>query len=220
MMKGDMCGACYQPVWDGEDEERRLKKNARGRELYYQKKEEKKQKAKEAAEREERIREESMTNTAAMDLAMTTPMETSGLEMVQLPRMNVPITDRDHLQAPDMDFSVNGLAVGPFPTGGRYLPGGPYPIAAPKPISLFYPIIASHPAAAPRPAGISYLVATSYPAAASHPAVASHSTVTSRPAATSHSASATNPMDSENDFLAGFDDLDNLDLANYLHGDF
>lgn len=219
-MKGDMCGACYQPVWDGEDEERRLKKNARGRELYYQKKEEKKKKAKEAAEREERVRGESMTSIAAMDLTRTTPVETSGLEMVQLPRMNVPIADRDHLQAPDMDFSVNGLAVRQFPTGGRYLPGGPYPIAAPKPVSLFYPIIASHPAAAPSPAVTSYLVAASYPAAASHPAVTSHSTVTSRPAATSYPASAINPMDSENDFLAGFEDLENLDLANYLHGDF
>ncbi len=44
MLLGDMCAACYQPVWDKENEERRERKNARSRQRYREKKEEAKRK--------------------------------------------------------------------------------------------------------------------------------------------------------------------------------
>jgi hypothetical protein len=71
LLDADMCAACYQPVWDKENEERRARKNARARERYQEKKAEAK-KLKEAAERGEQAAAQMTLsaaegNQAAMD---------------------------------------------------------------------------------------------------------------------------------------------------------
>ena len=70
MLVGDMCAACYQPVWDQENAERRERKNARARQRYREKKEQAR-KMREAMEKSEQTVETGTPN--AETLGMTGP---------------------------------------------------------------------------------------------------------------------------------------------------
>lgn len=64
LLEGDMCAACYQPVWDKENAKRRERKNARARERYREKKEEAR-KRKEAAQQDQQVPEVTTASTSA-----------------------------------------------------------------------------------------------------------------------------------------------------------
>jgi hypothetical protein len=73
MLEGNVCAACYQPVWDKENERRREKKNARGRERYREKKEQAR-KLKESAIKYHQEQQEQQQGTNNMTLAQTTAL--------------------------------------------------------------------------------------------------------------------------------------------------
>lgn len=79
MIMGDMCAACYQPVWDKENEERRLKKNARAKERYREKKEQAR-KLKEATIKRQQEQQET-SNMSLSPMAEPPAARFSGLFM-------------------------------------------------------------------------------------------------------------------------------------------
>lgn len=83
MLKGDMCAACYQPVVDQENAERRRKKNALARQRYREKKEFEKKEAErkeaEKHERERKIRLEAEANSETMQTPFLPAVDTDTL---------------------------------------------------------------------------------------------------------------------------------------------
>ena len=79
MRKGDMCAACYQPVWDKENEARRLKKNARAK-IRYREKREQARKLEEAATKRQREQQDT-TNMSLVPMTKPPTSRFSGLFM-------------------------------------------------------------------------------------------------------------------------------------------
>lgn len=110
LLEGDMCATCYQPVWDQEDVERRLRKNERARERYKEKKK-LAQMIKEAVDVEEE--EDKPTfgweqQILGMVMADTAPMPMSGAPMLMSTPMPtfapMPISTPMQMTVPNMFF--------------------------------------------------------------------------------------------------------------------
>jgi hypothetical protein len=78
LLKGEMCAACYQPVWDEENEQRRERKNARARERYREKKEARKRR--EAAESGELTDEGAWGGIATADSSARSSLQASDVD--------------------------------------------------------------------------------------------------------------------------------------------
>ncbi|ERF69753.1 hypothetical protein EPUS_07579 [Endocarpon pusillum Z07020] len=97
MLNGDMCPQCYQPVWDQENEEKRLRRNARGRE----RRRENKLQAERMKEAERKRQQAKNSGTAANAMTPTTavavtPITSAGTVM----NTQKPLSSRVSMPAP------------------------------------------------------------------------------------------------------------------------